>query len=156
MTAYLIAVGEPPAALVGWWPIVWSVLGALIVGGVSVYGWGKWTQSINGFTKKVEENLNGFGTRLKTAEDRIGYADARDLQLQQNIDRVLAEHSNILEKLGEAKRGVEGCSAEMEDSTRRIEVKIDSVRDTLNKIDKDLSGRITALEATGRRLHHEN
>ncbi len=135
----------PPAAVTGWLPVISWVLGALVTGATGMYAWGKWTQTIN-----------GFGERVKGVETRLDYSDARDAQMQQNIDRVLNQHSNILEKLGEVKKGAEQCSEDMDASTHRIETKLDAVRDTVSRIDKELSGKIAALEATGRRLKHEN
>ncbi len=109
-----------------------------------MYAWGRWTQTIN-----------GFGERVKGVETRVDYADARDAQMQQNIDRVLVQHSNMLEKLGEAKKSAEQCTEDMGASTHRIEMKLDAVRETLTRVDKELSAKIAALEATGRRLKHE-
>lgn len=134
----------PPAVVTGWLPVIGWVVGALLAGATSMYAWGKWTQTIN-----------GFGERVKDVETRVDYADARDGQMQQNIDRVLNQHSNILEKLGESKKAAEQCSKDMDLSTHRIETKLDAIRDTVSRIDKELSGKIAALEATGRRLKHE-
>ncbi len=134
----------PPTAVMGWLPVISWVVGALVTGATAMYAWGKWTQTIN-----------GFGERVKDVETRIGYADARDGQMQLNIDRVLIQHSSMLEKLGEAKKAAEQCGEDMSASTHRIEVKLDSVRDTMSRIDKELTAKIAALEAAGRKSKHE-
>ncbi len=144
-----------PITVSGWFTLGGIVLGALFGGGGAVYAWGKWTQTINGFGERVKNELDGFGERVAVVEERLGYADARDAQLQKNIDAVLNQHANMLEKLGEAKRSAEKCSEDMDGMTHRIEAKLDTVRDVVNRIDKELSSKVAALEATGRRLKHD-
>ena len=151
------------AAPAGFWPITvsgWATLVAVVVGligsgGGAVYAWGRWTQTLNGFSEKTSAELNGFGMRVAHTEVRLAAAEAHDSAMQRSIDTMLLQQGSILERLGEAKRASEQGVSDMDMMATRIEGKLDMVRETISKIDKDLSSRASALEATGRRLHHE-
>ncbi len=160
MISFLFAMQAAPAGIwpitiSGWITMVGVIVGLLATGGGAVYGWGRWTQTLNGFTDKISTQLNGFGERVTTTENRLASAEEHDRAMQRIIDAMLLQHGSILERLGEAKRASEQGSTNMDMMATRIESKLDQVRDSITKIDKDLSSRASALEATGRRLHHE-
>ncbi len=134
--------------------MVGVIVGLLATGGGAVYGWGRWTQTLNGFTEKISTQLNGFGERVSRGEERLASAEEHDRAMQRVIDTMLLQHGSILERLGEAKRSSEQGVTDMDAMATRIEAKLDLVRDSITKIDKDLSSRASALEATGKRLHH--
>ncbi len=146
--------GVWPITVSGWITMVGVIVGLLATGGGAVYGWGRWTQTLNGFTEKISTQLNGFGERVTTTENRLAAMEEHDRAMQRIIDTMLLQHGSILERLGEAKRASEQGSSDMDMMASRIESKLDAVRDTITKIDKDLSSRASALEATGKRLHH--
>jgi len=151
----LAPAGIWPITVSGWITMVSVIVGLLATGGGAVYGWGRWTQTLNGFTGSISNQVNGFGERVTTTENRLAAVEEHDRSMQRIIDTVLLQHGNILERLGEARRASEQGSTDMDVMATRIESKLDLVRESVTKIDKELSSRASALEATGRRLHHE-
>lgn len=123
------------------------ILGLISLVTIAV-GWGKWMERFNGLGKRVTELGHELEARVKESEIVHASQETEARSNAENIRAILAQHVELVEKLGEQKRRSEAAH----DDTERLGIdlgsKIDAQTHAISALDKSVSNRLVAIETT--------
>lgn len=95
---------------------------------------------------RMLEQMNGLGRRTAKVEKDYERIDVENSERRREIDRVLAQHEEILRIVGEAKRSAEQCREDATDHSLRIGVQVSETLAAVTKMELRMAERLTALE----------
>jgi chromosome segregation ATPase len=136
----------------GFWPI--TVVGWITVAGFIgtaaslVYLVGRWSQKMETHKEEVKRTLDGFGARVGSVEHKIEHEEGRTDTLEVNVAATQGRYEALITLLGEAKGSVDHFRVGLQNSTDKIEKKIDGLREAQDDTKLELSQRLTAVETT--------
>jgi hypothetical protein len=117
-----------------WSGVVALILSAIALAGVFV-GYGRWL-----------EKLNGVGRRVHKLETESAAGMVEHLTLSRQIDKLIEQHGQMLEKIGESKRSAESCHEDTEQMGIRIGSAVSDLTREVAAMNSDLATRITRVE----------
>ncbi|MEP6990080.1 MAG: hypothetical protein ABJA80_04050 [bacterium] len=142
--------GVWPITIAGWIALVIAVLGLLGV--------------LYSYAKNMA-TLNGLGARVSDVEKAQKANEAREIEWIRALDRVTASQEALLERIGQASKGAQSCSEDMERYAIEIGSKFDHLTKVVNEEGRRAGERLQAVEtelritretkATDRQAHLE-
>lgn len=135
---------EEVATALGW---VTPILGVLSLIAIAA-GWGKWIERFNGLGKRVTDLGKEVGDRVAESEGIHATMEAAGRANGESIRILLAQHTDLIQKLGEQKRSTEACHDDTTNLGIDLGAKITELIRSIATLDKSVAVRLTAIETT--------
>jgi uncharacterized coiled-coil protein SlyX len=136
----------------GFWPITvvgWiTILGFIGTSVYVIFQTGRWSQKMETHKDEVKRALDGFGTRVGRIEMGMQHEEGRTDALEVQVATTQGRYEALIALLGEAKGSVDQFRVGLQNSTDKIEQKIDGLRVAQDDTKLELSQRLTAVETT--------
>jgi hypothetical protein len=134
-----------------------NTAGIVATVGVFIYKSGQWARdrertkgdvelSLENYKKEVKKDLDGFGTRVTSIEQRQNDTTGRLEVISTQIERTLGAHESLLRVIGEARGSTIQCREDTQALGEKIERKFDIASEKSEKNHLDLSTRLSGVE----------